>query len=321
MAWTLGAAVLLLAAAGAAWMTQPVFGSGGSIADGPSPDPARLERRVRDLVGRFHPRDGGHPENMRRAADWISEELRAAGADVAEQRFRAAGAEYVNLVAAFGPATTEVVVVGAHYDVAGELPGADDNASGVAGLLEVADLLGGASLSCRVDLVAYALEEAPYFGTPAMGSEVHARSLEASGRRLRGMLCLEMIGCFADEPGSQQLPFGPLLRLFYPSRGDFIAVVGSAGGAGIVRKVKGSLREASDLPVFSINAPGWVPGVDLSDHSTFWRRGLPAVMITDTAFYRNPRYHTDRDTPETLDYRRMAKVVAGLRGAVLELAR
>ena len=134
------------------------------------------------------------------------------------------------------------------------------------------------------------------------------------------MICLEMIGCFTDEPDSQQLPFA-VLKLFYPTRGNFIAVVGSAGGAGIVRSVKRSMMEASDLPVLSINAPRFVHGVDLSDHSTFWRRGLPAVMVTDTAFYRNPRYHTESDTPDTLDFRRMAGVVAGVRQAVLDLAR
>src|SRR5262249_27576362 len=153
-----------------------------------------------------------------------------------------------------------------------------------------------------------------------MGSEVYARLLVESGRRLRGMLCLEMLGCFSDEPGSQALPFR-VLKLLYPTRGNFIAVVGSAGGAGIVRTVKRAMREVSDLPVFSIDAPGFVHGVDLSDHSTFWRRGLPAVMITDTAFYRNPRYHTEHDTPDTLDYRRMADVVAGVRAALLDLAR
>jgi hypothetical protein len=320
VAWIVGAVALLLALAGSAWLTQPVLGTGAPRPDQPGPDAKRLERRVRELVGRFHPRDGGHPENMARAARFMCEELRRAGAEVSEQPFEAVGARYTNVVAALGPETPDVVVVGAHYDVAGEMPGADDNASGVAGLLELADLLAGAKLSRRVELVAFALEEAPYFATAQMGSEVYAAALETAGRRVRGMLCLEMIGCFTDAPESQQLPFA-MLKIFYPSRGNFIAVVGSAGGADIVRRVKRSMRESSDLPVHSINAPGFVPGVGLSDHSTFWRRGEPAVMITDTAFYRNPRYHTDGDTPETLDFRRMAEVVAGVRRAVLDLAR
>ena len=316
--WTLAAIASVLAAA--AWLTQPLIARTRAIREGPPPDPARIERRVRELVERFHPRDGGHAENMRRAAIWIAGELKGAGAAVSEQPFPAAGAEYVNVVAAFGPETPDVVVVGAHYDVAGEMPGADDNASGVAGLLELAHLLRDAPLARRVELVAFANEEAPYFATPGMGSEVYADSLARAGRGVRGMLCLEMLGCFSDEPGSQQLPFA-VLKLVYPSRGNFIAVVGSSGGAGIVRTVKRAMREASELPVHSINAPSFVHGVDLSDHSTFWRRNLPAVMITDTAFYRNPRYHTEHDTPDTLDYPRMAEVVAGVRQAVLDLAR
>jgi Zn-dependent M28 family amino/carboxypeptidase len=320
VAWTVGALALLLVVAGSLWMTQPVFLVGSPEKDGGAPDPARLERRVEELVGRFHPRDFGHPENLSRAARFLAEELRRTGAVVSEQAYEAAGATYANVVAAIGPDTTDVVVVGAHYDVAGEMPGADDNASGVAGLLELADLLVGANLSRRVELAAYALEEMPFFSTGQMGSAVHARSLAEAGRRVRAMLCLEMIGCFSDEPGSQQFPFAPL-RLFYPGRGNFIAVVGNLGGAGVVRRVKRSMRKAGDLPVHSINAPPFVPGVDLSDHVNFWRQGDPAVMITDTAFYRNPRYHTERDTAETLDYRRMAKVVAGVRQAVLDLAR
>ncbi len=316
--WTLAAVASVLAAA--AWLTQPLIARTRAIPEGPPPDPARIERRVRELVERFHPRDGGHPENMRRAAIWIAGELKGAGAAVSEQRFPAVGAEYVNVVAAFGPETRDLVVVGAHYDVAGGMPGADDNASGVGGLLELADVLRDAPLARRVELVAFANEEAPYFATSGMGSDVYARSLVSANRRVRGMICLEMLGCFSDAPGSQKLPFG-VLRLLYPSTGNFIAVVGNLPGAGIVRRVKRAMREASDLPVESINAPGVVPGVDLSDHSSFWRRGLPAVMITDTAFYRNPRYHTEHDTPETLDYARMGEVVAGVRRAVLELAR
>jgi Zn-dependent M28 family amino/carboxypeptidase len=317
--WTLAVLIVVLAAA-ALWTTQPVFFVGAATPAGPAPDRARLERRLRRLVEEFHPRDGGHPENMARAAAFIGEELRRTGAAVSRQLFETAGARYENVVAAFGPDTPDVVVVGAHYDVAGEMPGADDNASGVAGLLELADLLSGSPLARRVELVAYANEEAPFFGTSGMGSEVHARSLESAGRGVRAMICLEMIGCFTDASDSQQLPFA-VLKLVYPTRGNFIAVVGSAGGAGIVRSVKRSMMEASDLPVRSINAPRFVHGVDLSDHSTFWKRHLPAVMISDTAFYRNPRYHTEHDTPDTLDYSRMAKVVAGVCRAVIDLAR
>jgi Zn-dependent M28 family amino/carboxypeptidase len=320
MAWTVGALGLLVVLAASLWMTQPLFSSPKRAEGSLCADPQRLERSVRELVERFHPRDSGHPVNLSLAARYLADQFRRTGAAVSVQTFEAAGATYSNVVAAFGPNTRDVVVVGAHYDVAGEMPGADDNASGVAGLVELAHLLAGVSLSRRVEVVAYALEEMPFFSTDGMGSTVHARSLRAAGRRVRAMLCLEMLGCFSDGPGSQLFPFSAL-RLLYPDRGNFIAVVGNLGGVGLVRRVKRSMRSASDLPVRSINAPALVPGVDLSDHMSFWRLGDPAVMITDTAFYRNSRYHTEDDTPETLDYGRMAKVVDGLRQVVFDLAR
>jgi hypothetical protein len=162
-----------------------------------------------------------------------------------------------------------------------------------------------------VELAAYALEELPVFGTREMGSAVHARSLRASGARVRGMICLEMIGFFSKDPKSQRFPI-ELLGLFYPRQGDFIAVVGRVLDGRLARRVKRSMRSASELPVYSINAPRSLPGVDLSDHASFWEAGYPAVMVTDTAFYRNERYHTEEDTPDTLDFVAMAKVVDGL---------
>ena len=250
---------------------------------------------------------------------YIGEELRRAGAEVTEQTFEAGGGSYRNVIGSFGPEGRDVIVVGAHYDTDGEMPGADDNASGVAALLELARLLAHEPLSRRVELVGFALEEMPFFGTGTMGSAIHAASLRASGRRVRAMICLEMLGCFDDRSRSQRFPF-PVLRLFYPNRGNFIAVVGNVSGAAIVRRVKRSMRAGSEIPVYSINAPSIVPGVDLSDHRSFWREGFPAVMVTDTAFYRNDRYHTVADTPETLDYRRMSDVVRGIFRAVADLA-
>ncbi|HKD11783.1 MAG TPA: M28 family peptidase [Thermoanaerobaculia bacterium] len=316
---TCGLVVVLAAAGAIAWMTQPVRPAAGLAAMETEADPRRLEAGVRRLVGEFFPRDFGHPTILARAAAWISEELSRSGATVSEQIFTTNGQTYRNVIARFGPQTRDVAVVGAHYDTAGELPGADDNASGVAGLIEVARLLEGKHLSRTVELVAFTLEEMPFFGTGLQGSAVHARSLAKDGRSVAGMLCLEMIGCFEDAPGSQQFPFPPL-RLFYPGRGNFIAVVGNVSGARLVRRVKRAMRRAAELPVCSINAPRWVPGIDLSDHASYWREGFPAVMVTDTAFYRNDRYHTAGDTPETLDYRCMARVVDGVLRAVLDLA-
>jgi Zn-dependent M28 family amino/carboxypeptidase len=180
-------------------------------------------------------------------------------------------------------------------------------------------MLGRERLASRVELAAYAPEEPPYFGGDAMGSAVHARWLKEADKGVTAMICLEMLGCFSDVEGSQSVPVSAL-RFFYPSRGDFAAVVGRIPETALVRRVKGAMLSASDLPVRSIDAPSGLPGIDLSDHLSFWRAGFPAVMVTDTAFYRNPRYHTAEDVPETLDYARMAKVVAGVARAVLDLS-
>ena len=152
-----------------------------------------------------------------------------------------------------------------------------------------------------------------------MGSRVHAEGLRQAGVDVRAMLSLEMIGCFRDDPGSQEYPVSEL-GLVYPSAGSFIAVVGCLGQASLVRRVKRAMAESMSVPVRSINAPRLVPGIDFSDQLNYWDAGYAAVMITDTAFYRNPRYHRAEDTPDTLDYRRMAQVVEGVHAAVGALA-
>ena len=210
--------------------------------------------------------------------------------------------------------------MGAHYDVYGPYPGADDNASGVAGLIELAALLGQTpKLPCRVDLVAFALEESPFFGSENMGSAHHAAALRAAEVTVRAMIALEMIGYFSDQPDSQTLPLF-LLRPFYPSTGNFIAVVGRPSDWRILRPIKGAMRTAGTLPVFSLSAPTALAGIDWSDHRSYWINDYPAVMVTDTSFYRNQNYHTDKDRPETLDYRRMAAVVESVYQAVQTLA-
>jgi Zn-dependent M28 family amino/carboxypeptidase len=280
---------------------------------------SRLEAHVRTLVEKLSPRDERHPENLNRAAAYISEQLRKGGGEVEDQPFKVNGTVYRNVIARFGPQTRERIVVGAHYDAAGPLPGADDNASGVAGLIELAGLLAKRPLRTQVELVAYTLEEPPHFAGEAMGSAVHVASLKKQGLSVKAMIALEMIGYFTDAPGSQQYPHR-LLKLFYPSTGNFIGVVGKLGQGGLVRRIKKAMQRASPLPVATIAAPPSLPGIDLSDHRNFWEAGYPAVMITDTAFYRNLNYHTASDTPETLDYGRMARVVEGVCGAVVELA-
>src|SRR5262249_55688123 len=251
-----------------------------------------------------------------RTANYIRKEFEGAKAEITEQPYEVKGKVYKNIIASFGPETKERVVVGAHYDAAGEYQAADDNASGVAGLIELAYLLQSVSLPIRVELVAYTLEEPPYFRTETMGSAIHASSLKNRDVSLRLMISLEMIGYFSDAPNSQSFPFS-LLGLFYPSRGNFIAVVSKFGQGLAVRQVKTSMRSASTLPVYSINAPSFVPGIDFSDHLNYWRAGYDAVMITDTAFYRNKSYHTAGDKLDRLDYQRMAMTVQGVYAAVL----
>lgn len=282
--------------------------------------PERLRTHVRMLSETFSPRDYTHPENLDRTAEYIKNELAQTRGVISDQPYKANGNSYRNVLALFGPATNERIVIGAHYDVCQPYPGADDNASGVAGLIELAQVLSNTELPLQVELVAYTLEEPPIFRSEAMGSAVHANALKKQKIQVRAMFSLEMIGYFSDEPDSQKFP-NPILKLFYPSRGNFIAVVGNSGQLGLVRKVKRAMRSTALLPVHSINAPGWLPGIDFSDHLNYWRVGYPAVMITDTSFYRNQNYHTAQDTAEKLDYNRMAKVVEAVFIAILELSR
>lgn len=218
------------------------------------------------------------------------------------------GERYKNVVARFGPESGRLLVIGAHYDSHGATRGADDNASGIAGLLELAHLLGQSGPARPVELVASTLEEPPHFRSPHMGSVWHARALKAAGREVELMLSLEMIGYFSDSPGSQAYPLAAL-KLGYPDRGNFIALVGQFGDFGVSRSVKAAMSGASELPVYSLNAPSMVQGVDFSDHRSYWAQGYPALMVTDTAFMRNPNYHRAGDTFDKLDYKRMAMVV------------
>lgn len=274
----------------------------------PAVDPARLEAHVKKLSIDFYPRSFEHRAKLERTAAYIAEQFKEAGAVVSMQDVAVDAVRYKNVVARFGPANGRLLVIGAHYDSHGATPGADDNASGVAGLLELAHLLGQAAPSRPVELVAYALEEPPHFRTPHMGSVWHARALKEAGRDVELMLSLEMIGYFSDRPGSQAYPLAAL-KLGYPERGNFIALVGQFGDFGLSRSVKAAMSGASELPVYSLNAPSLVPGVDFSDHRSYWAQGYPALMVTDTAFMRNPAYHRAGDTYDKLDYKRMAMVV------------
>lgn len=289
--------VIALFAAATMAIRQPALSRASYLAHGRA-DASRLRRDVVTLTAHRDP-------------DWIASELRKTSAVVTEQVFHARGATYRNIVASFGPETAEVLVVGAHYDAFGGLPGADDNASGTAGLLELARLLGKETLTSSVVLVAYANEEPPFFGSEQMGSAIHAASIEQ--RRVTGMICLEMIGYFHGKQRWDSWVLG----LMYPNRADFIGVTGGWADRKLARRVKRAMQAAGGVDVLSFSGPREI--LDASDHRNYWSRGWTAVMITDTAYLRNPNYHTRRDTAETLDYATMAKVVDGVLNAVLTL--
>ncbi len=313
--------VLIVCVIAWALITQPLLRAGHDITyPSHAVAPDRLITLVQTLTEDFHPRDITHPANLDAAAAWIAAQLADAGGRLDEQVYTIDGSEYRNVIARFGPDTEERLVIGAHYDVCGEKPGADDNASAVAGLIELARLIGQDDWSLTLELVAFTLEEPPKFRTPDMGSAHHARALEAEGVPLRAMICLEMIGYYDIGEDSQEYPVD-LMKVIYPTRGDFIAVIGKLGQGGITRRVKGAMSRATPLPVVSMNAPASIPGIDFSDHLNYWAAGYDAVMITDTAFYRNPNYHESTDTWETLDYVRMSMVVQGVFAAVKDIAR
>jgi Zn-dependent M28 family amino/carboxypeptidase len=224
-----------------------------------------------------------------------------------EQPFESGGRTVRNIETGQG-----AIVIGAHYDSVPGSPGADDNASGVAALIELARL----KLPAR--FVAFANEEMPYFQSGEMGSHAYAARARAGGDTIDAMLSLEMLGYYRDEPGSQHYP--PPLSWFYPDRGDFIGFVADIGSRRLVRRAIGAFREHARFPSEGVAAPAAIPGVTWSDHWSFRRHDYPAIMVTDTAFYRYPHYHLPSDTPEKLDYLRMARVTLGLAAVVKELA-
>ncbi|MCM2358307.1 MAG: M28 family peptidase [Geobacteraceae bacterium] len=280
----------------------------------------RLRSHVRTLAGEIGERHVWRHRALDRAAGYLEGELRGAGYAVADQAYTAEGREVRNLEAELrgSSAPEEIIVVGAHYDSVSGSPGANDNASGVAALIEIAHSLAGWPLPRTVRFVLFTNEEPPFFKTGQMGSLVYARRARLRGERIVAMLSLETIGYYADAPGSQHYPFP--LNFFYPSKGNFIGFVGNIGSRRLVRRALATFRGSTAFPSEGAAVPGGIIGVDWSDHWSFWHEGYPALMVTDTALFRYHHYHGPRDTPERLDYGRMARVTAGLARVVAELA-
>lgn len=278
-----------------------------------------LQRHVATLAGEIGERHVWRPRALERAAEYLRATWEDLGFKVRAQAYTVNGREWSNLEVTLPGATRarEVVLLGAHYDSVLGCPGANDNASGVAALLELARVLAPVVRRRTLRCVAFVNEEPPFFYTRSMGSYIYARAARAAGDDIRAMFSLETIGYYRDAPKTQRYP--PFFDFFYPDRGDFIAFVSNWRSRRLLRAAVCAFRQASDFPVQHAAVPPFVPGVGWSDQLNFWRQGYPAVMVTDTAPYRYPYYHTAEDTPEKVDYDALARVCAGLAGMTARL--
>lgn len=277
-----------------------------------------LRRHVTAIASREH--NVFRPAELEASAQYIEKTPAALGYTVVEQRFQAGPVEVRNLEVEVkgGARAAEIIVVGAHYDSVAGAVGANDNGSGVAAVLELARLLHDSRPARTLRFVAFVNEEPPFYHSDAMGSRQYSRRSKARGENIVAMFSLETIGYYSDRPGSQHYPFP--LGFFYPSTGDFIAFVSNLGSRALLHEVILGFRRYAGLPSEGVAAPAFIPGVDWSDHWSFWQEGWPALMVTDTAPYRYPHYHTMQDTPDKVDYERLARVVTGLHGMLRDFA-
>jgi hypothetical protein len=281
----------------------------------------RLRHHVTVLAGEIGERNVFRPAALHAAAAYIHGEWTAQGHSVTSQRYEVGGVASENLEVTVRGRTkaSEIVLIGAHYDSVQGSPGANDNASGVAALLEISREFARFAPERTVRFVAFVNEEPPFFTSGQMGSMVYAKAARKRGDDIRLMVSLEMLGFYSDVPGSQGYP--PLLRFFYPDRANFIAMVSNLSSRKALRELVQAFRAHSDFPVESLAAFEAVPGLSWSDQLSFWRQGYPAVMVTDTAFYRYSHYHRASDTIDKLAYAPMARVVEGLRQAFAVVSR
>ena len=272
----------------------------------------RLRPHVVDLAGSIGEHNIYHPEALNAAAAYITGQWRQQGYSVRKQSYDVQGLECSNLeITCPGKKHgDEVVLIGAHYDSVLGSPGANDNGSGVAALLELSRLFREVRPTVSLRFVAFVNEEPPFFFWGNMGSMVYAKAAKQRVDNIRFMISLETIGCYKTQHGSQSYP--PMLKYFYPDTGNFIAFVSNLSSRGIMRHCVKTFTSVSNFPVQSIATLAIVPGVSWSDHLAFWRQGFKAFMITDTAFYRYPYYHTAEDTPDKLNYVPFADMTNGL---------
>ena len=305
------AAAWMIAMPGESWTgpLEPISPAERESAD-------RLRAHVIAVASREH--NMSDPVAYDAAAAYIETELGKSGHAVRRLSLPAPLTAVRNVEAEIaGPAGAAVIVVGAHYDSVAGAPGANDNGSGVAATLELARRMAAWKPKHTWRFVFFANEEPPYFGGDTMGSAVYAREAKRRGDRVAAMFSLETMGYYRDAPGSQMYPWP--LNHFYPDRGNFIAFVGNVSSRSLVRRTIAAFRARARFPSEGAAAPASIPGIDWSDHSSFWKEGWPALQVTDTAPFRYPHYHTAQDTPDKVDYERLARVVAGLDAAFREL--
>jgi Zn-dependent M28 family amino/carboxypeptidase len=300
----------------------------GQSHQGPLPpltaEQQRLERELHShiqmLAGQIGERNVFHHDRLVMAADYIRTTLAGAGHKVRRQPYEVAGKICENIEAEVRgrERPDDIIVIGAHYDSVQGSPGANDNASGVAATLALARAFAETTPARTLRFVLFANEEPPLFQTEQMGSRVYAKRSRDRGEKIVLMLSLETIGYYSDEPGSQHLLFP--LNLIYPSTGNFIAFVSNVENGPLVQQLVGSFRQQAQFP--SEGAALWdmIPGVGWSDHWAFWEEGFPAAMVTDTAPFRYPAYHSHADRPELVQYERMARVVSALQAVIAEMA-
>ena len=279
---------------------------------------ATLKAHVQTLAGEIGERNVFRPRALRRAEEYIERAWRAQGYEVVRQEYQLGGEKWANLEVTRRSRSkpNALLLIGAHYDSVMGSPGANDNATGVAALLEIAKAFTAVEPSASVRFVAFVNEEPPFFKTAQMGSRVYAKMARARGDDIRAMVSLETIGYYSDAPGSQQFPFPSwLYDLAFPDKGNFVMFASNWGSRSVMRRAEALFRAHSDFPVESISTFEVVPGVDWSDHDSFWQAGYPAFMVTDTALYRYPHYHEPTDTPDKINYGALARVSQGLAGA------
>ena len=274
-----------------------------------------LKKDLRFLTELEQPRNYQNIESLNKVAEYLKSELSKVCDSVAFQNYTVNTKAYKNVIGSIGLQHSERIIIGAHYDVYGNSKGADDNASGVAGLLELARLLKGAKLKHRIDFVFYTLEEPPFFRTQKMGSYVHAKYLSDKNIKIKGMICLESIGYFNDKPNSQRYPIKELSRV-YGTQGNYITVVQNHRKEAFSTRIGDVMKKLNYINTESFVGSPALTGVDFSDHLNYWKFGFEAVMITNTAFYRNENYHTKKDTVDTLDLKRLLSVVKQLHKTV-----